>query len=59
MSEKLTLDVKDVANALKIGTNAAYALMHDPTFPSFRVGRRWLVSVQALETWLQEQGQKG
>ncbi|MCD8147753.1 MAG: helix-turn-helix domain-containing protein [Clostridiales bacterium] len=31
--------------------------MHDPTFPSFRVGRRWLVSVQALEAWVARKGE--
>ncbi|MCD7886483.1 MAG: helix-turn-helix domain-containing protein [Clostridiales bacterium] len=54
-TERLTLDAKGVAEALGVGVNQAYTLMHDPTFPSFRVGRRWLVSADALKAWLQKQ----
>ncbi|MCD8051499.1 MAG: helix-turn-helix domain-containing protein [Clostridiales bacterium] len=55
MSEKLTLKPKEVAEVLGLGITKTYELMHTPDFPSFRVGKRLLVSKKALEEWLEKQ----
>lgn len=53
-NQKLTLDVKDLMSRLGIGRETAYALMHSTAFPSMRIGGRYLVSVEALHRWLQQ-----
>lgn len=53
-NQKLTLDVKDLMNRLGIGRETAYALMRSTAFPSMRIGGRYLVSVEALHRWLQQ-----
>ncbi len=37
------LDIKEVAEILRIGINTAYKLVKDGTIPSRRVGRKYLI----------------
>ena len=46
------LNVRDVQETLKIGRDAAYSLMHSRSFPSIKLGGRYLVEEAALEEWL-------
>lgn len=50
--EKLIYNTKDLQSVLGIGRETAYALMHNKSFPSIRVGHRFLVEKVALENWL-------
>lgn len=44
--------VQDIAIALSCGKAAAYALMRSEAFPSFRLGKKYLVSKPRFEEWL-------
>ena len=44
---KLTYSAPEVAQLLGISRSAAYNLMHRDDFPSFRIGKRWLVRTAA------------
>ena len=52
MEQIKMLDVKDLQKTLKIGRNSAYNLMQTEGFPSLQIGRKWLVSEEALREWL-------
>lgn len=52
---KIAIGVQELAKMLGIGINQAYALARSQCFPSFRIGKRLLVPVRDLETWLSEQ----
>ena len=57
--EKLTLNVKELAETLNIGLNAAYSLVKRPDFyPAFRIGedsRTWIIDRIALTRWMADQ----
>lgn len=48
------LDIKDLQKILKIGKNSAYNLMKSNCFPSVQIGRKWLISEEALAEWLKD-----
>ena len=54
--EKTCISVLEMGRRLNIARTAAYALVKQPGFyPAFRIGRRVVVSVDALERWIDEQ----
>ena len=53
--EKSNLNVKGVSNYLGIGLTKAYEIVNQPGFPSFRIGRKILVSVEDLKDWQRQQ----
>lgn len=54
---KLTYSAPEVAQLLGISRSAAYNLMHRDDFPSFRIGKRWLVRDSSLNEWLEKQSE--
>ena len=54
----LVLSLAQVQQVLGIGRDAAYALAHRQDFPVLRVGRRLIVSRDALRAWLERQGER-
>ena len=54
---KLTYNAPEVAQLLGISRSAAYNLMHRDDFPSFRIGKRWLVRDSSLIEWLEKQSE--
>lgn len=52
--ERLTYNAPEVAQLLGISRSAAYNLMHREDFPSFHIGRRWLVTKDSLHAWLKD-----
>lgn len=53
---KKALSVAEAAEALGITRQCLYSnLLHRKDFPSFKVGRRTLVSAEALDRWIAEQ----
>ena len=60
MDERKTLTVVEAANILGIGRNTAYELARQGKLPgALRLGRRILVSRQALEAFLEGGGDGG
>lgn len=52
MTDRVMLNVDDVATILGIGRSGAYKLVHQPTFPKIKIGRRYLVPQDALNHWI-------
>ena len=49
------LRIPEVAELLRISRNRAYELAaSDPTFPVITIGRRLIVSREALQVWLKD-----
>lgn len=51
----IILDVNDIQKILKIGKEAAYALMRNHAFPSVKIGKRYVVEKEAFKQWLKRQ----
>jgi excisionase family DNA binding protein len=51
--ERRTMTVEDVARALGISRNTAYAAARRGDFPTVRIGSRVLVPREAFERWLE------
>jgi len=49
---RLTLNVAELAYVLGIGMNNAYELVHSQGFPAIKIGRRIVIPIKALESWL-------
>ena len=59
IESKLLLTVSDLRQVLHLGRDRCYALMHNPAFPSMRIGNRYFVQSKALAEWLDSyQGKK-
>ena len=58
MSEKLTMDVCELAVQLGISRPKAYELVKQSDFPSITLGKRIIIPVNALKCWLEEKSQK-
>lgn len=52
--EQKVLHVKDLQKALGIGRDVAYALMRNRSFPSMRLGSRYVVDKRAFDEWLEK-----
>lgn len=53
--ERITaLSAKDLAKRLGIGRDKSYSLMRSNGFPSILLGKRYIVTEDALRRWLQE-----
>ncbi len=48
------LTTRELQEILPIGRNSLYAVLHSSDFPVRRVGRKFIVSKQALKHWLEE-----
>ena len=59
-TEKLALDVNEMATALGISRPVAYELSRKEGFPAIRVSeRRIIIPVDSLKKWLSEQAKTG
>lgn len=54
-SQRLAVSIDEAAHLLSISRPVAYDLTKRRDFPSFRIGKRVLVNVRALQCWLDEQ----
>ncbi len=48
----ITFGPSDVANILGISRNKAYALVNQPGFPKYRIGRRIVISKKHFLEWM-------
>lgn len=54
-----TMTVKEAAKYLNINSNAMYALVRDVNFTaSLKIGRRILISREALDEWIRREAAK-
>ena len=58
MDEKITISVEEFARRLGISRPTAYAMTNEPGFPVLRIGRKKLVVVSGIESWMQRRMQR-
>ena len=46
------MSVKELSERLHIGRDKAYSLMKSKSFPSIKLGGRYIVTAKALNEWL-------
>ena len=51
----LFLNAKLVAQALGVSISTAYEVMHEPSFPTLRVGSRMVVPKEKFMQWVEAQ----
>jgi len=51
----LTVSVDEMGRMLGISRKTAFKLAHQPGFPSVRIGGRIVISVRALQAWIDAQ----
>ena len=51
----LFLNAKLVAQVLGVSISTAYEVMHEPSFPTLRVGSRMVVPKEKFIQWVEEQ----
>lgn len=57
MGENLT--VNEIAKYLHVGRTKAYELVRDPSFPSVKVGKSYIVPFDDLKKWLKDKIAEG
>lgn len=55
----VTISIAQAANLLGVSQPTMYQLARRADFPAFRVGKRLLVDVAGLETWVHKQSGQG
>lgn len=55
----LFLNAEQVAAVLGIAPSSAYELMHQPNFPTLRIGRRIVVPKEKFIQWVERNTKKG
>ena len=55
----LFLNAEQVAAVLGIAPSSAYELMHQPDFPTLRIGRRIVVPKEKFIQWVERNTEKG
>lgn len=56
---RMTLSVRETAEALGIGRNRAYDLISAGVIPAVRLGRSIRVPKDTLEAWLEQEASRG
>ena len=51
----LFLNARMVAQVLGVSISTAYEVMHEPSFPTLRVGSRMVVPKEKFMRWVEEQ----
>lgn len=57
--EKMTMTVREMASKMGISLPTAYELVKKPGFPTFHVGTKILIPIEAFKVWLQENTKGG
>ncbi len=54
MPEKKNMSVEEFRVYMGIGRATAYELVNSAGFPSFRIGKKILINVDALQDWIDQ-----
>lgn len=55
MKNKLAYTLAEAAEAINVSVPTMRSLVHQPGFPAFRAGKRWVIPVAEFEAWLGRQ----
>jgi excisionase family DNA binding protein len=53
------MSIPEIARRLNIGRQSVYAMLEQGLLPGIRLGRRWLVTRYAFESWERTCGMRG
>ena len=56
---KLALSIEEAAEAINVSVPTMRELINQPDFPAIRMGRSWIIPVDAFSAWLNDQGRAG
>lgn len=56
---RITITPKEAAGMLGLSMTTMYKLVHSEGFPSVRIGKKILVSVEGLKNWVNERSGTG
>lgn len=56
---RITITLKEAAGMLGLSTATMYELVRSEDFPSIRVGKKFLISVEGLRNWVNVRSGKG
>ena len=59
MGNKITLNITEAAEKVGVSVPVMRELAHRPGFPAFRAGRRWIIPLESLKRWLDEEALQG
>lgn len=51
MNPRARMTVEEIANQLDIGRLAVYTMLEQGIIPAIRLGRRWIITRHAFESW--------
>lgn len=51
-NDKIVYSIKDVQRILGLGKNNVYKLLKLPTFPTIKIGKRYLIPKKEFEEWV-------
>ena len=57
VNRRIAYNLNEAAEALHVSRPTMANLVHREDFPSFQVGRRWIIPADALKRWLEEQAE--
>ena len=52
LNRKVALSITEVSELLGVSRPVVHQLIHQPDFPSFRIGKRYVIPKSALEEWV-------
>lgn len=59
MEQRMTMNVEEMARQLNVSRPTAYELTKREGFPAIHIGRRIVIPVDRLSSWLSENAGKG
>lgn len=51
--DKKLISFKEAKEKLGVGTNVMLDLVHSEDFPSCRIGKKWYISLEGLDRWIE------
>ncbi|QOR65776.1 helix-turn-helix domain-containing protein [Cytobacillus suaedae] len=57
-TDKVVMGVKEIMDALEVGRDKAYGILHSEEFHVIRVGSRLMVHKDVFESWLKGEGSR-
>lgn len=54
-NQKMAFTLTEAADAINVSVPTMRSMLHQPGFPAFRAGKRWVIPVDEFRAWLGRQ----